>query len=193
MTGDYCSFTGSAVSDRGNASLFTAKTVARNPSRNRETKAIVLGDEGSQQSFVSMDLAKHLGMRPKCTKRVCIGTLNNNSNNKPKTELRSVYEVELDCIDGSKLCLPLVGWEYMPTIQTPLVRNAAYELEKQSDTPTLISLERHKPDILIGADMLYCLDKRAVRSLNGGATVYGSKIGYGIVGRLRTNVTPIGT
>lgn len=158
--------------------VFTCKVETLNSQVGKTVEAVCFADEGSQLTVISDELVHDLGLAPTGTTRCCIGTL---TTSKPKTELRPTYKVDLKCVDNSWLALDVIGWPGMPCIRTPFVTNEPGSIENLPDEQVSIYYDYRKPGILIGADLLYKIQKTPVRQVNGGATVFASRIGYGIV------------
>lgn len=146
-------FTATQRSEK-HVSLFTCKTLVRNPENGKEVEAVVFCDEGSQISVLGETLIQNLDSVPQGRQLCCIGTL---TNLRPTSEYRPVHGVQLKCNDGAYLDIPLIEWNGIPSIKTPFVHNKTGMLERYPGQLVQVSVESCQPHILIGADLLHVI------------------------------------
>ena len=168
--------------------LQTARAVASDDNSGRSVNVRILFDIGSQRSYVTDALVRHLNLKPLRKEKLQLNTFGEPGFRDKSCDL---VHIHLQRVNGGE-CLQLQA------LQFPTICSSLPNLINLERFPNLLKLDLADPpssapeeiDVLIGSDYYWSIVE--VIRTDGGPTVVKSKLGWLLSGPLATS-NPSGT
>uniref|UniRef100_A0A914PH99 Peptidase aspartic putative domain-containing protein n=1 Tax=Panagrolaimus davidi TaxID=227884 RepID=A0A914PH99_9BILA len=158
------------VLQQNQSPLLAKEITVKNPENNKEAKAVVPLDSGSQRNFVSNDLVRKLGLQPIAHEYINVQGFGGKKTHHQST----LVEIRIPTVDSK--------YHDITAYSIPSIAKDIPMAEIKNDDPLQYSIVKKTPDIVVGMEDFFFI-VTAAKEQNG-IFIIDSKIGKMISGKL---------